>query len=219
MPRVLPLLLSLAVIPGRAAGQQPAPAEPPALLGRVESGRYTSPDSSFRLTIPPGSAETARFTDRYSGGREFVVSFSDMFCRQVVIVETRGELAASALGGWVASRVVATMDPQLVQGLERRRDSTRLGPTEWLEWVSPGLGPCEEVSVVDRRAGQRVRPDAEAAMAVFLRPGRIYRVLYIVGRGAQGAVSNGVRRLPAGAVLRDLLEGFEAGESLAPELR
>jgi hypothetical protein len=68
------------------------------------------------------------------------------------------------------------------------------------------------VTVSNRRAGARARPDAEAAMAVFLRPGRIYRVLYIVGRGAQGAVSNGVRRLPADAVLRELLEGFEAGE-------
>jgi hypothetical protein len=64
--------------------------------------------------------------------------------------------------------------------------------------------------VSNRRAGARVRPDAEAAMAVFIRPGRIYRVLYLAGRGAQGAVSNGVRRLPADAVLRALLEGFEA---------
>ncbi len=194
------------------AAAQPPPARSPELLGRLEDGRYTSPDSSFGLTIPAGSRESATLSDRVAGGREFVLTFSDIYCRQVVVVETRGELDASALGGWVSRRVVATMDPQLVAGLERRRDSTRLGPTEWLAWSSPGLGPCEEVQVVNGRAGPRARPDAEAAMAVFIRPGRIYRVLYIAGRGAQGAISNGVRRLPADAVLRELLEGFEARE-------
>lgn len=203
------LILLAAVAPGMTRAQPAPPA--PALLGRVDSGRYVSPDGGFRFTLPAGSAESATLTDRMAGGREFVVSFSDIYCRQVVIVETRGELDAMALGGWVATRVVGTMDPRLVVGLQRRRDSTRFGPTEWLEWSSPGLGPCEEVAVSNRRAGERVRPDAEAAMAVFLRPGRIYRVLYLAGRGAQGTVSNGVRRLPAGEVLRELLEGFEAG--------
>ena len=201
------LLLLLAATPAAA---QPAPASAPELLGRLTDGKYLSPDSSFAFTIPAGSRESAKLSDRVAGGREFVLTFSDIYCRQVLVVETRGELDPTALGGWVARRVVSTMDPQLVAGLERRRDSTRLGPTEWLAWSSPGLAPCEEVQVVNGRAGPRARPDAEAAMAVFLQPGRIYRVLYIAGRGAQGAISNGVRRLPAEAVLRELLEGFEA---------
>jgi hypothetical protein len=213
MPRTAAFLLLLAAATaGSARAQDAAPAPAPALLGRVDSGRYTSPDGGFRFSLPAGSAASATLTDRVAGAREFVVTFSDIYCRQVVIVETRGVLDAAALGGWVATRVVASMDPALVVGLERRRDSTRLGPTEWLGWTSPGLGPCEEVAVSNRRAGARVRPDAEAAMAVFIRPGRIYRVLYLAGRGAQGAVSNGVRRLPAEAVLRELLEGFAAGD-------
>ncbi|HSE28456.1 MAG TPA: hypothetical protein VLA95_09525 [Gemmatimonadales bacterium] len=206
---VVALFLLAAAAPAAMRAQPVPPAA--ALLGRVDSGRYTSPDGGFRFTLPAGPAESPVLSDRESGAREFVVTYSDIYCRQVVIVETRGELDAAALGGWVATRVVGSMNPQLVVGLERRRDSTRLGPTEWLEWSSPGLAPCEEVTVSNRRAGDRVRPDAEAAMAVFIRPGRIYRVLYIAGRGAQGAVSNGVRRLPAGVVLRELLEGFEAG--------
>ncbi len=211
MHRAAPLLLLLsASLAGSARAQDAARA--PDLLGRVDSGRYTSPDGGFRFPLPAGSTASATLTDRVAGAREFVVTFSDIYCRQVVIVETRGELDAGALRGWVATRVVAAMDPQLVVGLERRRDSTHLGPTEWLGWTSPRLAPCEEVAVSNRRPGARVRPDAEAAMAVFLRPGRIFRVLYIAGRGAQGAVSNGVRRLPADAVLRELLEGFEAGE-------
>lgn len=210
MPRTATFILLLAAAtPGVAAARQVQPA--PALLGRVDSGRYVSPDGSFRFALPPGAPESAALSDRVAGAREFVVTYSDIYCRQVVIAETRGDLDAGALGGWVATRVVGAMDPQLVVGLERRRDSTRLGPTEWLGWSSPGLAPCEEVAVSNRRAGTRVRPDAEAAMAVFIRPGRIYRVLYIVGRGAQGAVSNGIRRLPADAVLREILEGFEAG--------
>lgn len=204
------LLLLAAVTAGGVRAQEATPAT--ALLGRVDSGRYTSPDGGFRFSLPAGFTASAALADRMAGAREFVVTYSDIYCRQVVIVETRGELDAGALGGWVATRVVASMDPQRVVGLARRRDSTRLGPTEWLGWTSPGLGPCEEVAVSNRRAGARVRPDAEAAMAVFTRPGRIYRVLYIAGRGAQGAVSNGVRRLPADAVLRELLEGFESGE-------
>ena len=210
MHRTAALILLLAATAEGARAQEATPAA--ALLGRVDSGRYTSPDGGFRFALPAGSTASAALADRVAGAREFVMSFSDIYCRQVVIVETRGELDAVALGGWVAARVVASMDPQLVVGLERGRDSTRLGPTEWLGWTSPGLGPCEEVAVSNRRAGARVRPDAEAAMAVFIRPGRVYRVLYIAGRGAQGAVSNGVRRLPADAVLRELLEGFEAGE-------
>lgn len=211
------LLLLAAAAEGSARAQDAAPA--PDLLGRVDSGRYTSPDGGFRFALPAGSTASATLSDRLVGAREFVVTYADIYCRQVVIVETRGELDAAALGGWVASRVVASMDPGLVVGLERRRDSTRLGPTEWLEWTSPGLGPCEEVAVSNRRAGARVRPDAEAAMAVFIQPGRIYRVLYLAGRGAQGAVSNGVRRLPAEAVLRELLAGFEAGKEPGPSLR
>lgn len=211
MHRTAALILLLAAATAGSARAQDAPPAP-TLLGRVDSGRYTSPDGGFRFPLPAGSTASASLTDREAGAREFVVTFSDIYCRQVVIVETRGELDAGALGGWVAARVVASMDPQRVVGLERRRDSTDLGPTEWLEWTSPGLGPCEEVAVSNRRAGARVRPDAEAAMAVFFRPGRIFRVLYLAGRGAQGAVSNGVRRLPADAVLRELLEGFEAGD-------
>ena len=212
MNRTAAFLLSMAAaIPGVTTAQQA-----PALQGRVDSGRYTSPDGGFRFALPPGAPESAALSDRVAGAREFVVTYSDIYCRQVVIAETRGELDAGALGGWVARRVVGAMDPQLVVGLERRRDSTRLGPTEWLGWSSPGLGPCEEVAVSNRRAGARVRPDAEAAMAVFIRPGRIYRVLYIAGRGAQGAVSNGVRRLPADTVLRELLEGFESGKEPGP---
>lgn len=208
MTRTVAFLLSMAAaIPGVTTAQQA-----PALQGRVDSGRYTSPDGSFRFALPPGAPESAALSDRVAGAREFVVTYSDIYCRQVVIAETRGELDPGALGGWVATRVVGAMDPQLVVGLERRRDSTRLGPTEWLAWSSPGLAPCEEVAVSNRRAGARVRPDAEAAMAVFIRPGRIYRVLYLAGRGAQGPVSNGIRRLPADVVLRALLEGFEWGE-------
>lgn len=209
MHRTAALILLLAATAEGVHAQEATPAT--ALLGRVDSGRYTSPDGGFRFSLPPGSTASAALADRVAGAREFVLTFSDIYCRQVVIVETRGELDAGALGGWVAARVVTSMDPQVVVGLERRRDSTRLGPTEWLGWTSPGLGPCEEVAVSNGRAGARVRPDAEAAMAVFISPGRVYRVLYIAGRGAQGAVSNGVRRLPADAVLRELLEGFEAG--------
>ena len=47
------------------------------------------------------------------------------------------------------------------------------------------------------------------AMAVLLAPGRVYRVLYLAGRGGQGTISDGIRRLPAAQVLRELLEGFD----------
>lgn len=203
----LPLLLAL---PAVARAQEPAPAAP--LLGRFEEGRYSSPDGSFRVTFRPGSGESVRVGDRESGAREFVVTLSDRYCRQLLVVETRGELEPEGLAAWVSRQVVGAMNPQAVLGLERRRDTTRFGPTEWLEWTSPRLAPCEEATVVDGRQGKRTRPDAQAAMAVFLRPGRIYRVLYLVGLGAQGAISNGVQRLPAGAVLRQLLEGFEVGD-------
>lgn len=204
---VLPLFFAF---PAVAQAQEPAPAAP--LLGRFEEGRYTSPDASFHVTFRSGPGESVRVGDRVSGAREFVVTLSDRYCRQLLVVETRGELEPEALAAWVARQVVGAMNPQAVLGLERRRDTTRFGPTEWLEWTSPRLAPCEEATVVDGRQGKRSRPDAQAAMAVFICPGRIYRVLYLVGLGAQGAISNGVQRLPAGAVLRQLLEGFEAGD-------
>jgi hypothetical protein len=184
--------------------------DPPAvpLLGQVVEGRYLSPDSSFRFTLPSGPADNPKVTDR-AAGREFVMTLTDRYCRQVIIVETRGELGSQSLAGWVSARVTTAMDPQVVLDLERRSDTTRFGPTEWLAWTSPRYAPCEEVPVQEGRPGRRVRPDAEAALAVFAQPRRVYRVLYLVGRGAQGEVSNGIRRLPAARVLRELLEGFD----------
>jgi hypothetical protein len=103
------------------------------------------------------------------------------------------------------------MDPQSVLGLERRTETGRLGPTVWLTWRSPkGFGPCEEVMVANGRRTGSQRPPAAAAMAVFHRSSRFYRVLYIAGLNSMGELANGIRRLPPDSVLADVLAGFEA---------
>ena len=203
----LKYLLPVVLLPVALAAQQPDSAPP--LLGRVVAGRYVSPGETFRATLPPGGKTTARLADRAPAGRDFLFTYSDGYCRQVLVVETRAEVSPEELGAWVGRQVVATMDSRRVLGLERRRDSTRLGAVEWLEWTSPEGAPCEEVTVRNGQPGPRARPDAEAAMAVLLAPGRVYRVLYLAGRGGQGAISDGIRRLPAAQVLRELLEGFD----------
>ena len=156
--------------------------------------------------------DTAVVTDALRGSRDLSLSINDGLCRQLLVIETRGELTrGETLDRWVSREVVARMDPQSVLGLERRRDSTRLGPMVWLTWNSPaGLAPCKEIVVTNGRRSAPQSPPAAAAMAVFHRSSRFYRVLYIAGLNAMGPLANGIRRLPPDSVLADILGGFEA---------
>ncbi|MGH7586698.1 MAG: hypothetical protein ACREMH_10655 [Gemmatimonadales bacterium] len=197
------LILLLVVLPSALRAQ---------LAGTLHARTYTSPDSSFSLRLPRVLDDTATVKDELRGVRDLTLSVNDGLCRQVLLVETRGELAAGeTLDRWVSREVVARMNPQSVLGLERRQESGRFGPVVWLTWQSPkGFAPCQEIQVSNGRRTGMQRPPAAAAMAVFHRSSRFYRVLYIAGLNAMGPLANGIRRLPPDSVLVDILGGFES---------
>lgn len=181
------------------------------LAGSLEARTYTSPDSSFRLRLPPVLDDTATVRDELRGVRDLSLSVSDGLCRQLLLIETRGELSpGETVDRWVSREVVARMDPQSVLGLERRQESSRFGPLVWLTWQSPkGFAPCQEVQVSNGSRSKAQRPPAAAALAVFHQTSRFYRVLYIAGLNAMGPLANGIKRLPPDSVLAEILGGFE----------
>lgn len=197
------IILLLAALPSPLRAQ---------LAGTLHARTYTSPDSSFSLHLPRTLNDTAAVRDELRGVRDLSLSVTDGLCRQLLLVESRGELGAGeTLDRWVSREVVARMDPQSVLGLARRQETGRFGPMVWLTWESPkGFAPCEEVVVANGRRTGTQRPPAAAAMAVFHRSSRFYRVLYIAGLNAMGPLTNGIRRLPPDSVLVDILGGFES---------
>lgn len=189
----------------------PVPVAAQVLRGTWDGTTYLAPDSAFAFTPPRLLARPSepRVAEAEPDARSFLVQLGDALCRNVVVVETRGELVREPLEAWVAREVVATLDPQKVDSLTRTIRDTRFGRTVELRWVARSGAPCQEVRVSGGRMGEPVQPDADVGMLVVHLPGRFVRLVYLLGRSGQPETLEGVPRGPMPAMLEALLAGFE----------
>jgi hypothetical protein len=198
------LLLSLVVAACASPGVDPASYD---LQGRVDQDTYYSPDGTFSLRVPELWEPGARIEDEIGDPGLVRVSFADDLCREFALVSGPAELQGLPLPAWVRSNVLRELSPVGARLLESRPLQSQFGEAVFLRYLQPGGGPCD-VTQIDDNTGQTRAADAEVAMVVLHRDGRLFRFAYFLGISEALGERTIIQRGPAPLILERFFQGF-----------
>lgn len=135
------------------------------------------------------------------------LNIKDDLCRKFVVSERPGFLGTESLQSWVETYIVGDLK-RLGFEVQSKPLTTRNGPAIALRYRAAGGAPCAQTIEVD---GKKVviKRDADVGWYVYYRNGVIYRLIYLIGIGAEAPSSWDINREPVDEVLVQFADGFD----------